>query len=363
MTELEALAILSTIPALGGVKIRFLLQHFGSALAALQTPAEEIKQLQGFEKVVPYWNSWHKNLDWRKDLDLILEHQTSLIPFTHPQFPKRLLEISDHPAMIYVRGNFKPQDERCIAIVGTRNASIYGNEMARAIAKDLASHGFTVVSGLARGVDTAAHNGALERGRTLAVIGSGLANIYPAENTSLANAIAQQGALISEFPMSTAPDRQNFPQRNRIVSGMTLATVLIEAPIKSGAMITMEKAATQKRELFALPGRADHDNFRGNHMLIKRGQATLVENAQDILAHFQDLFSFAPQNRPIATRIPHLDAQETGLLNSMPIEELNIEELAQRTSLPIQQIQRLLMSLILKKMVKEFPGKIYKKQL
>lgn len=362
LTEIEALAILAATSGIGAVKIRFLLQHFGTAINVLQVPFEEMRQLPGFERAIPHWKKWQTDLSWQKDLELAEKHGVALIPYTSSSYPKRLLELPDHPVLLYVQGIIKPQDQRSIAIVGTRNASIYGNEMAGAIARDLAAAGFTIVSGLARGVDTAAHCGALERGRTLAVIGSGLANIYPRENIPLTGNIVRQGALISEFPMTTSPDRQNFPQRNRIVSGLTLATLLIEAPEKSGAMITMARALTQKRKLFALPGRADSENFRGNHLLIKNGEAQLVENAQDIISHFQDFFGHmeVPSVREISCQI---NSEEEQLLKLMPNEELNIEELVHLAQLPVQQVQRVLMGLILKKIVKEFPGKIYKKKL
>ncbi|MBA3815796.1 MAG: DNA-protecting protein DprA [Parachlamydiaceae bacterium] len=361
LTELEALAILSATSGMGAIKIRFLLQSFGEARLALQASSKEIGTLRGFERIAPHWNSWQTNLAWQKDLELADKYGVTLIPYTSPHYPKRLLEIPDHPILLYVQGSIKPQDQRCIAIVGTRNASIYGNEMAEAIAKDLAGAGFTIVSGLARGVDTAAHCGALERGRTLAVIGSGLANIYPRENIALAGNIARQGALISEFPMSTSPERQNFPQRNRIVSGMTMATLLIEAPVKSGAMITMDRALTQKRKLFALPGRADNENFRGNHLLIKNGQAQLIENAQDILSHFNDFFGHVML--PLVNEVRcAINAEEEALLKLMPTEEVNIEQLVHLSCFPVQHVQRTLMSLVLKKLIKEFPGKIYKKK-
>lgn len=360
MLEIEAFAVLTSIPHLGSMKIRGLIQKFGSALDALRAPLEEIKNIPGFDPILPYWTKWPQSVIWQNDLSLAEKFGTELIPFTSPLFPKSLLNIADHPALLYVQGQLKPQDLHSIAIVGTRHASLYGKEMAEQISKDLAAHGFTVISGLARGIDTAAHRGALARGRTVAVIGSGLADIYPPENQSLAQEISQKGALISEFSMATPPDRQNFPQRNRIVSGMSLATLLIEAPLKSGAMITMEKALSQKRKLLALPGRVDHENFHGNHFLIKKGKAQLVENAADVMAHFDTLFSFS-EVQESQLQVFSLDKKEWDLLDSMPQEEVGIDHLVQLTHLPVQQIQTTLMSLILKKIVKEFPGKSYKK--
>lgn len=358
MSEIEAFAILASIPNLGAVKIRLLMGHFGSAIAALQAPTSELSNLPGFERLIPHWEAHLKNGAWKNDLALAQKNDVQIIPYTSPQFPKSLLEIPDHPAILYVHGNLKCLEQRTIAIVGTRNASIYALEMAHTISQTLAANGFTVISGLARGIDTAAHRGALTSGCTAAVIGSGLACIYPAENQGLAKELSHKGALISEFPMNTPPDRQNFPQRNRIVSGLSQATVLIEAPIKSGAMITMDRARLHKRKLFALPGRADSDSFRGNHMLIKSGQAQLIENAEDIMQHFDGLFlPMSIDNRPPAS----LDPEETRLYEKMPQMEVSIDELATLSALPIQQVQRILMSLILKKAIKEFPGKVYKK--
>jgi len=254
-------------------------------------------------------------------------------------------------------------DQNGIAVIGTRQATLYGLEMAKKIAEDLAAVGFTVISGLARGIDTAAHAGALHarKGRTIAVIGSGLTNVYPRENIELSEAVANQGALISEFPMETPPDRQNFPQRNRIVSGMTMATVLIEAPLQSGAMITVEKALMQKRQVFALPGRADHENFRGNHQLLKQGKAHLVENADDIINSFNDLFRRCGPSIPEQKPQCGMNPEERLFLSQLPNHEISVEEIVQLTKLPVMRINILLMGLLLKKAVREFPGKIYKK--
>ena len=359
-TELEAFVILSSIPHLGSVKIRFLVNHFGSAEEAIKAKINDLQGLPGFEKIIPNWGHWEKDPAWQINLELAEKLNVQILPYTHSQFPKMLLELPDHPALLYIKGTLKTQDQRAIAIVGTRNASIYGNEMAETIEIQLVGHGFTVVSGLARGIDTAAHQGALQaKGRTQAVIGSGLSRIYPSENQLLAHEISEHGTLISEFSMATPPDRQNFPQRNRIVSGMTMGTLLIEAPIKSGAMITMEKAIEHRKKLFALPGRADSDHFRGNHLLIKNGQAHLIENGDDIAAHFQSFLPLIPQLSMVTNQF---DREEQAFLKQMPNEEIGIDALVSLTAMPVQHINRILMSLMLKRAIKEFPGKIYKKQ-
>jgi len=360
MNELEALVALTAIPHLGSIKIRLLLERFGSALGALDADPTEVADLPGFGvKTTQNWEKWKSDPAWRQNLELAERFHVNVIPFNSTQYPKRLLEIPDFPILLYVRGELQKKDQQCIAVVGTRNASIYGREMAEKISSDLASMGFTVVSGLARGIDAAAHQGALQRGRSIGVIGSGLANIYPREHILLAEEMIKSGALISEFPMATPPDRQNFPQRNRIVSGMTLGTVLIEAPKDSGAMITMNKALSQGgRRLFALPGRVDNDNFEGNHWLIKTGKAQLVESAEDIANSFDSLFSVMHQE---VKKRPVLETEEEDFLNLLPKEEQTIDEIAKLTKLPIMKLNVLLMSTVMKQVLKEFPGKIYKK--
>ncbi len=275
MEECEALMVLSGTADLGPVKIQQLLLQHGSAVEVLK--AEGI---------------WINHSYWKEHFRLVEQLDIDVIPFTGPRYPKRLLELSDHPIILYVKGSLKPCDQQSIAVVGTREPSDYGKKMAKTISKDLAANGFTVISGLAHGIDTEAHKGALQKGRTIAVMGSGLAQIYPIENKQLADIIAEKGAVISEFPMLATPDRQHFPRRNRIVSGMSLGVFLVEAPQKSGAMITMKNAFSQGKTLFALPGPVDYDSFKGNHMLIKGGKALLVENGEDIVGRFDNFLHF-----------------------------------------------------------------------
>ncbi|MBA3602360.1 MAG: DNA-protecting protein DprA [Parachlamydiaceae bacterium] len=363
LEETEALVILMSMVSLGPIKIRLLATHFGSAIEALLAPSEYVLPFVG-SKAAALWGKWPTENSWKNNLLLAAKHQAEIIPFTSSQYPKRLLEIPDAPVLLYMQGTLLPADRRSIAIVGTRQLSIYGQEMAHRFAQDLAALGFTIVSGLARGVDTAAHIGALEKGRTIGVIGSGLADIYPAENRKLAERMVTQGAVISEFPMATPPDRQNFPQRNRIVSGMTLGTLLIEAPVKSGAMITMEKGEAQGRPLFAIPGRIDSENFRGNHSLIKQNRAILVESAYEIASYYESLFgkmSPLPSQELTKTLTIPLDKEESLLLESLPNQELSVEQIFLLTKIPISALNVLLMGLVIKGCLKEFPGKVYMK--
>lgn len=359
MNESQALIALNSASQVGPVRIRLMLSHFGSALDALHASPSDWSELPGFQpRIIQGLTDCKASDRWREDLEEVERKGVSLIAFTDPHYPKRLRGLPDAPVVLYVKGELLPTDEKSLAVIGTRGASIYGAEMSKQLSSDLSQQGFTIVSGLARGIDTAAHQATLEAGgRTIAVIGSGLSKLYPKENGLLAKWISQQGAVISEFPMLTPPDRQQFPQRNRIVSGLSMGVLLVEAPERSGALITVEKALQQgNRAVFALPGRADTPHFRGNHALLKSGKALLIESAEDIAGHFGELFT-----RPIKTSTMPLEIDERQLLDQMPEQELAIDELLTLTKLPIPKLTVLLMSLVLKRAVKEFPGKIYKK--
>ncbi|MEI8124371.1 MAG: DNA-processing protein DprA [Parachlamydiaceae bacterium] len=360
MNENEAFFILSAIPGLGANKIRHLVDLFGSAAAALSATAKEISAIAGCEKLALSWKSWEDNTTWEQELTAATKIGIQLIPFTHPLYPKSLRNTPDHPALLYVQGDIKATDNRSIAVVGTRESTSYGNEMAASISEELAANGFSVISGLARGIDTAAHRGALNKGRTIAVIGSGLSHIYPTENEYLAQMISKNGAVISEFSPNTPPSKHHFPQRNRIVSGMSLATVLIEAPLKGGAMLTMDKALSQGKKLFALPGLANSESFRGNHSLIKTGKAELIENGRDIIAYFEGLFPKIKAQH-FENQGFYLDNQEQRVLELMPFEEIDLHCLSGLANLPVPQIYTIVLGLIVKGVVKETSGKIYKK--
>jgi DNA processing protein len=362
VNELEALVVLNNMSLLGPVKARRLVEYFGSAVVTLQAAPEELVSIPGIgSAIVQSLVTWRQQDSWKNDLKLIHEHQIRLLAYNDDCYPSELKKISNPPLLIYVKGTILDSDLKSIAVIGTRNCTVYGRELAISASEDLAEMGLTIVSGLARGIDTAAHHGALKKGRTIAVIGSGLAKIYPTENRSLAAAIQENGAIISEFPMETAPDRHNFPRRNRIVSGISLGVVLIEAPIKSGAMITMEQGLAQGRSLFAFPGRVDMETFAGNHHLIKKGLAKLIESVHDISVTIPELSNINHLFQPLQNTQPPLDPEETSLLILMPSHELSIEDLTVASQIPIGKLNSLLMSLVLKKVVKEFPGKIYKK--
>ncbi len=345
-----ALVILIHSHGLGRVKIKKLIEAFGSAEKIIEAGWNPKTRLL-FEK--------HPVSDWESDLELVEKENVHLISYPDPLYPKNLLCIPDYPLLLYVKGDLAPQDNQGLAVIGTRNATLYGKQIAEKIAAEMAASGISIISGLARGIDTAAHSGALKaKGRTVAIIGSGLSCVYPTENWGLAAKIAAEGgALISEYPMKTAPAKGLFPQRNRIVSGIAQAVCLIESPNEGGSMITMDIASHQKKQLFALPGRVDFPTFEGNHWLIKQKKAELFENSLDLLKYFN-----ATPSKEVKTTPPGLFThEETQFLQKFGTEEKSIEELVLLTQLPIMQLNVLLTRLVLKKVIKEFPGKIYKK--
>ncbi|WP_059358748.1 DNA-processing protein DprA [Parachlamydia acanthamoebae] len=308
MDDLIALSILTQIPYLGSVKIRLLIGYFGSALTALEAEVKVIETILGTKsKCLPYWTTWKENDDWKRNLELAAKEGVYLVSYTDQAYPQQLLQISDFPVLLYVKGKWPIEQFKGVAIIGSRQASQYGRELAYSFGMDLARLGIVVVSGLAKGVDTAAHQGALQTGKTLAVIGSGLSHLYPYENRDLARLIEREGAVITEYPMLTPPNRQNFPQRNRIVSGLAEAVVLIEAPVVSGAMLTMRKGILQGKKLLVIPGRANEDSFSGNHLLIEEGKAHPVKSAKDIMAQV---------DKGLRSKEQQLDLQFSGVKNS-----------------------------------------------
>ena len=235
------------------------------------------------------------SIDIDKEIGLIKKYDVEVITIDEDQYPKNLKHIYNPPRVLYVKGKLIPEDYYSIGIVGSRKASFYGQQNAERLGSELAQKGFTVISGMARGIDTYAHKGALKaKGRTIAVLGSGINVVYPPENKTLMDEISRNGAVISEFPIDTRPNRQNFPMRNRIISGLSMGVLVIEAARKSGALITASFALEQGREVFSLPGRVDMSTSRGTLGLIKEG-AKLVESVDDILEELHSKPTF--QNR------------------------------------------------------------------
>ena len=277
---------LTLIPAIGPIRARKLLARFISPAEIFAASQREIASVLG-ESVAQTIDQQRKKIDLDRQLCLIEKHQVQIITQDDPAYPANLKNIFDPPLILFLRGKILPQDELSIAIVGTRLASIYGMNMARKLSSQLGQLGFTIISGGARGIDTTAHQAALGiNARTIAVLGCGVDVVYPEENRRLYQQIIQRGALISEFPMGTQPLRQNFPRRNRIISGLSLGVVIIEAPQRSGALITASSALEQGREVFCVPGQADSFTMKGSHQLLREG-AKLVEDVGDIIEEIE----------------------------------------------------------------------------
>lgn len=277
-------------------------------------------------------------------------------------YPTNLKYIYDPPPALYIKGNIIPQDNIAIAVVGSRQASYYGLKNAQELAFELAAGGITIISGLARGVDSAAHRGALKAGgRTIAVLGSGLNMIYPEENKGLAEEISRNGAVVSEFPQDTPPHRHNFPRRNRIISGLSLGVLVVEAAKRSGALITVGFALEQGREVFALPGKIDSFTSQGTHDLIKQG-AKLVESTEDIIEELEPLRACQVNQTESESKAkiePNLPEEEKQVYSCLSCEPLHIDELAQKVNLSYGRLLTCLLKLEYKKLVKELPGKTF----
>ena len=295
-----------------------------------------------------------------------------------PDYPPLLRQIDTAPAVLYVKGTLTDQDNLAVAFVGSRNCSNYGREQTSRLTHMLSTAGFTIVSGLARGIDTEAHRGALSAdGRTIAVLGCGLGKIYPPENADLADRIADNGCLVSELPIDYEPLSNTFPARNRIIAGLSLATVVVEARHRSGALITARLALEQNRDVMAVPGRIDSPNSQGPHQLIKDG-AQLVENVNDILAALGHLNLTIDENETTDSTQPSttsdsqpalfnldqlkLSPTESAVLNSLDHQEIHIDEIINRANLTAGPTNAALTSLQLKGLIKQLPGSFYKKQ-
>ena len=363
MTPLESLIILNALPNVGSVRIRLLIEHCGSADASLSASEAALSRVPSIgEQTARAITRWRDHLDDpARELEAAAAAGLQVIAYYDHAYPENLKQIYDPPMVLYLKGNLEERDKHAIAIVGSRRATQYGRTSASRLARELAANGFTIVSGLALGIDSAAHMGAIEGGgRTIAVLGSGFADFYPPENDELAEQIAATGAVISEFHMKCAPSKTNFPMRNRVISGLALGTIVAEAPTNSGALITATHALNQNRLVFAVPGRTDAPTFKGSHRLIKEG-AKLVENAEDVLSEFDYLFPRGPVAAGPPAPAPKLDGAEAAVYKVLGREQRHIEEVIQGCELAPGEASVALLSLEMKHLVKQLPGKYFVK--
>ena len=358
MDSREALVALNLLPDIGPVRVRNLLSRFGSAQAVLAATQGDLLQVDKVgAKAANNIIRWRELVDLDGELKRIDQFGATIITTDDSAYPALLREIYDPPLVLYVRGELKPEDAHAIAMVGTRQSTLYGRQTAERLARQLAASGVTVVSGGARGIDSASHEGALQSGgRTIAVLGTGLDIVYPAENIKLYQRIAEQGAVITQFPFGRKGDKQSFPIRNRIVAGMTQGTVVVEANRASGALITANFAAEYGRTVYAVPGRIDNPRSAGCHGLIKDG-AQLCESAEDVLAEFAHLNAIAPEQTELP--MPTLTPPEQLIYNVLTHEEMQQDEIIRRSELPAAQVSVALLQLEMKRLIQQHPGRLF----
>jgi len=364
MNAREALVALNMIERVGPIRLRKLLDCFADPQVVLRASAAELCRVPGIgSDVAAAISGWEKEVDLESELRRIREFGCEVLIATDEAYPPFLREIYDPPIVLYCKGRLTPKDRDCMAMVGSRQTTHYGQEMARRLAYQLAYVGVTVVSGGARGVDTAAHQGALQaKGRTITVLGHGIDRVFPPENLGLFERIAASGAVITQFPFGRRADRQTFPIRNRIVAGMTLGTLVVEAGASSGALITANMAVDAGRQVFAVPGRIDSPQSKGCHDLIKKG-AKLCESAEDVLSEFEYLFP--PSNRPASPAetgtLPalSLSEHEQRVLEVVGSAETPVDLIIRQSGLPASTVSVALLSLEMKHLVRQLPGKLF----
>jgi DNA processing protein len=369
--DVHDLLTLHLVPGLGPKLTAALLERFGSAGAILRATAAD---LQGVPyvggKLARAIEQALRSAEVAAELERMTQHNVALLALGSAGYPAVLATIADPPHLLYVRGTLEARDANAVALVGSRQCTPYGKRVAERLAGDLARAGYTIVSGLARGIDGCAHRGALQAGgRTLAILAGGLSRIYPPEHTDLAQAVAAAGALLSESAMEMEPMAGMFPARNRIISGLVRAVVIVEANDKSGALITARHAAEQGREVFAVPGPVDSPASAGTLGLLRQG-AKLVRHADDIL---EDLRGIAPlmapeDGRPIAPPLPGpempagLSDVEQRAWDFLAGQPRHIDEMARELGLAVPQLTGMLMMLEMKKVVRRLPGNQYERR-
>lgn len=344
------------VKGIGAVRLKALLEYFGSLEVAWNAPLDAYYQIGLPQKVIEKFQGIRRDVNLEKVWGRIEAQNITVLTWEDATYPRRLKEIDQAPPVLYYRGELLNEDEFAVAIVGTRRVTLYGRQVTEELAVFLAQNGLTVVSGLARGVDAIAHEAVINAGgRTLAILGSGVDRIYPPENRQLAERIMTQGAVMSDYAPGTPPDGINFPPRNRIISGLSLATVIIEAGESSGALITAAFAANQGREVLAVPGNINAPQSKGCNALIQQGAKPYLK-PEDVL----DALKMAQvEEKRSARRILPSDAVEASLLHVLGYEPQHVDEIRALAGLPIEQVSATLAIMELKGMVRQVGGLNY----
>ena len=366
MSDVRDWIALNLIPGVGPRSFLRLLSEFRSPDRILAARERELAQVLGPKREIAQRIANYRDVvDIETEMELIEQHDVTVVTLEDPRYPLRLAEIYEPPILLYIRTALLERDKNSVAMVGTRRASMYGKEVAERLAGELALRGITVVSGMAEGVDSAAHRGALNAGgRTIAVLGGGVDVVYPVGNKKLMEEIISNGCVISEFPMGCPARGGNFPRRNRIISGLTLGTVVVEGDSHSGALITARYAAEQGREVFAVPGNVNSRRTDGPHSLIKDG-AKLTETANDIIEEIEKHLDLELEVEPAeATALPEsanvaLSGVERKILDSLTDEPVHIDGIAGRCAVSAADTMSALTMLELKGLARQLPGKVF----
>jgi DNA processing protein len=360
--ELLPWMVLKSVPGVGNLLFKRLIDRFGNPGSIFAADMGEICRVEGVSKDLAVKILNRSSLEWgalRRELELTYRQGCRLLTLNDTEYPSLLREIPDPPPFLYVRGRLTPE-AHSFAVVGSRKPTSYGMSVTHQICRELTEHQLVIVSGMARGIDTAAHQGALAAGGpTIGVLGSGLDHIYPSENRYLADRIAETGAVITEFSLATGPEAYNFPLRNRIICGMSLGTLVVEATMQSGSLITARLAAEQGRDVFAVPGSIRSFKSTGPHSLIKQG-AKLVENAKDIIDELLPAINFSASTERKKADVPSgLDAEEARVLTMLDPYPIHIDVLQRQADMDPGRISATLLKLELQGLVKQLPGKMF----
>ncbi len=359
MTEREAYIALNMMSDIGPVGVRALVDAFGSASAVLEADREALRATPGVGRAqVAAILNQRETLKWEREIEQAQALGLSLVTPLDEDYPERLKTIHDPPLALYVSGRLTGRDRHALAVVGTRRPSHYGRDCTERFAVAFSRMGYTVVSGLAEGVDTVAHMAVLKAGgRTVGVLGGGFRHFFPESNRGLAESMAEKGAVISELPLDRQPDRTTFPMRNRIVSGMAAGVLVVEAGENSGALITARMACEQGRPVFAVPGRIDSAPSAGCHRLIREG-AALVRSPDDVVAEFEGLFAKPlGASQPEQVR-PVLSSDEERVLALVGGAERDVDGLIRESGMTAAAVSGLLIGLEMKRLVRMLPGRL-----
>jgi len=347
---------LNLVKGIGSVRFKALVDAFGDPKAAWHASPEAWLDAGLSQKIVESFQRVRKGVSLEQISDRLQSLGASVLTWDDAGYPRRLKEIDQPPPVLYVRGELLPEDEWAVAIVGTRRVTAYGRQVAEEVATALAHSGVTIVSGLARGVDSISHQAAVNAGgRTLAVLGNGVDQVYPPENRRLADQIMQHGALVSDYPLGTQPDGINFPPRNRIISGLSIAVIIVEAGITSGALITATFAAEQGRDVFAVPGNINAPQSQGTNRLIRDGAQPLL-SPQDVLETLN--LTMVTEHRAVQMALP-ADPVEARLFKLLSHEPMHVDEIRTQADMPIETVSATLAMMELKGMVRQVGGMNY----